>query len=127
MDLGKLNRDDENRSVVWASVLTAFTGLGALVAAVLSHLAGQALGARAWMVVAVVYCGLAYGVYRGSRAAAVVVVALFGLVAAVLVLVTGPSLILILPLIWGATLWDGMRGVFAQHARVRSAGARPAR
>jgi hypothetical protein len=117
MDLAKLNRTEEDRSVVWAAVLTAFTGLGALVAAILARLAGDAVGAGAWLVVALLYAGLAYGVYRGSRAAAVMVVALFVLNAAAALLLTGPSLLWILPVIWGATLYDGMRGVFAQHAR----------
>jgi hypothetical protein len=125
MDLGKLNRNDENRNVMWASVLTGFTGLGALVAAVISHLAGESRGALAWLVLALVYAGLAYGVYRGSRAAAVAVVALFLLIAAAVLLLTGPSLLWILPVIWGATLWDGMHGVFAQHARRLQANPHP--
>ena len=118
MDLGKLNRDDENRSVVWAAVLTAFTGVGALLAGTFGSLAGEGAQARGPLVVALVYFGLAYGVYRGSRAAAVVVVAIFALLAVTALILSGFSLLWIVLLgIWGMTLWDGMRGVFAQHAR----------
>lgn len=118
MDLGKLNRNDEDRSVVWAAVITAFTGLAALLAAIFANLAGQAPQAGTSLVIALVYFGLAYGVYRGSRAAAVVVVALFALVAAGALLLTGLSLLwIVLVLVWGVALWDGMRGVFARRAR----------
>lgn len=118
MDLGKINRDAEDRSVVWAAAVTALLGLTALLGAGASRLEGDVLGGRVGILAALVFFALAYGVYRGSRAAAVAAVVLFVLRAALSFLafgVTGMS-----PLwtvILGALLWAGMRGVFAQSAR----------
>jgi hypothetical protein len=118
MDLGKINRDSEDRSVVWAAVVTAAIGLSLLLMGSAGNLAGRTVESRANLVVALIYFVLAYGVYRGSRAAAVVVVVLFLLNAAGSLVFIGltPGW-LAWTLCMGGLLWAGMRGVFAQHAR----------
>lgn len=127
MDLGKITRDAEDRSVWWAAGVTALLGLAALLNAGAARLDGNAAGGRIGILAALVFFGLAYGVYRGSRAAAVAVVALFILQAALSFLARG--LMGTSPLwtvILGAMLWTGMRGVFARSARP-SASPRPRR
>jgi hypothetical protein len=118
MDLGKINRDSEDRSVVWAAVVTAFMGIAAGLSAGIANFNGRTLDARIDLIMALVYFGLAYGVYRGSRAAAVVVVTMYVLNASVTLLVVGIGLG---SLFWtaflGSFLWYGMRGVFAQATR----------
>lgn len=127
MDLGKINRNAEDRSVVWAAAVTATLGLAQLLAGVGAHLDGDVLGARIGIVVAVVFFALAYGVYRGSRPAAVAIVTLFILQAVLSFLVAG---ITVGGLVWtailGGLLWAGMRGVFAQAARPGPVPRRPA-
>jgi hypothetical protein len=118
MDLGKINRDSEDRSVAWAACVTALLAVSALLGGVASYLEDDVLGGRIGILAALLFFGLAYGVYRGSRAAAVTVVALFVLQAAIAFLARGlmgtsPFWTVIL----GAMLWAGMRGVFAQAAR----------
>jgi len=127
MDLGKLNRNAEDRSVVWAALVTAFFGLTSLVMAAATRLEGRALDSRVNLVLGLVWFGLAYAVYRGSRAAAVAVVTLFLLNVTINFLFVGISLgTVVWSVILGTMLWAGMRGVFAQHARP-PAPARPAR
>lgn len=126
MDLGKLNRNAEDRSVVWAALVTAFLGLIALVTGAVGGLAGESVESRVNLVAGLVYFGLAYAVYRGSRVAAVIVVGLFLLNAAVSLLIIGVTLgWLAWTLIMGGMLWAGMRGVFAQHARRLQANPHP--
>lgn len=126
MDLGKLNRNAEDRSVVWAALVTAFLGLISLVTAAVGGLAGESVESRINLVAGLVYFGLAYAVYRGSRVAAVIVVALFLLNAALSLLVIGLTLGWVAwTLIMGGMLWAGMRGVFAQHARRLQANPHP--
>jgi hypothetical protein len=122
MDLGKINRDAEDRSVVWAAGVTALMGLSALLSASAAFLNGNVLGGRVGVLVAIVFFALAVGVYRGSRAAAVAVVSLFILQAAINFLVYGlMGMGPVWTVILGAVLWAGMRGVFAQAARPASA------
>jgi hypothetical protein len=122
MDLGKINRDAEDRSVLWAAGVTALLGLSALLSGGAAFLDGDVIGGRMGVLVAIVFLALAAGVYRGSRAAAVAVVGLFLLQAAVNFLVLGlAGMGLVWTVVLGATLWAGMRGVFAQAARPASA------
>lgn len=118
MDLGKINRNAEDRSVVWAALVTAVMGLAAGLSAAIANLNERAVDARVYLVMAAALFGLAYAVYRGSRAAAVTVVAIYVLGASLTLLARGIGLG---SLFWtaflGSFLWYGMRGVFAQHAR----------
>ncbi|HEU4883103.1 MAG TPA: hypothetical protein VFT45_12675 [Longimicrobium sp.] len=125
MDLGRLNRDAEDRSVVWAAVVTAALGVATGLFGVFAHLNGQALDARIQLAAAIVYCGLAFGIYRGSRAAAVAVVTLYLLNAALSLLAFGLRGVGLMTIILGAVLWAGMRGVFAQAARAPRTASRP--
>lgn len=118
MDLGKINRDAEDRSVVWAATVTAFLGATLLINAWSSFLDGEVLGGRIAILLALVFFALAYAVYRGSRAAAVAVVALFVLSRAAVFLAFGlMAMSPLWTLILGAMLWAGMRGVFAKARR----------
>lgn len=122
MDLGKINRDAEDRSVVWAAGVTALLGFSALLSGGAAFLDGDVLGGRVGVLVAIVFLALAVGVYRGSRAAAVAVVSLFILQAAINFLAFGlAGMGPVWTAIMGAVLWAGMRGVFAQAARPASA------
>jgi hypothetical protein len=123
MDLGKLNRDAEDRSVVWAALVTAFLGVATGVSGLFSHLNGRSLDARIEWVVAIVYCALALGVHRGSRAAAVAVVTLYLLNVLLSLMAFGLRGVGLVTVVLGVVLWAGMRGVFARRARtVPSAG-----
>jgi hypothetical protein len=117
MDLGRLNRNAEDRSVVWAALVTAFLGIAAGLSALFAHLNARVLDAWIQGVIAIVYCGLAFGVYRGSRAAAVAVVTLYLLNVLLSLLAFGLRGVGILTVVLGVILWVGMRGVFAQAAR----------
>ncbi len=117
MDLGKISRDAEDRSVAWAAAVTALLGLAQLLGAGASHLEDDVLGARTHIVAAVVFFGLAYGVYRGSRVAAVAVVTLYVLLALLSFLLFGFGGVGLMTIVLGVVLWTGMRGVFAQAER----------
>jgi hypothetical protein len=127
MDLGRLNRDAEDRSVVWAAVVTAGLGVATGLFALFAHLNGHVLDARLQLVAAIVYCGLAFGIYRGSRAAAVAVVTLYLLNVALSLLAFGLRGVGLMTIILGVMLWTGMRGVFAQAARAPRTDPRPER
>jgi uncharacterized membrane protein len=126
MDLGRLNRNAEDRSVVWAALVTAFLGLIALVTAWVASLEGRTPDARVTLVFALVLFALAYAIHRGSRVAAVLVVTVFLANAVLTILFVGVSLAtLAFHGILGAMLWAGMRGVFAQRVRAASSAGRP--
>lgn len=128
MDLGKINRDSEDRAVWWAVAVTALLGVTAALNASSAHLEGFPLASRAAAVLALVYFGLAYGVYRGSRAAAVAVVVFFVLESLAKLLVFGfLAMGPVWTVIFGGILWAGMRGVFARAERPPQAGALPRR
>jgi hypothetical protein len=118
MDLGKINRDSEDRAVWWAVAVTVLFGVTTLLNAASAQLEGYPLASRIAVLIALLFFGLAYGIYRGSRAAAVAVVVMFVLEAiakflAFGFLAMGP----VWTVIFGVILWAGMRGVFAQASR----------
>lgn len=119
MDLGKITRDSEDRSVVWGAVVASVIALVNLILAGLAAGAGDGQSAGVFGTIGVVLLALAYGVYRGSRACAV---AVFGFWAASLALSAwayGPGSVLSVPnVVFTVMLFAGMRGVFAQAARV---------
>ena len=126
MDLGKLVRDEEDRSVRNAALVATLLGLATLIGGLLSL--EESGGATVVVVViGLVQLGLAYGLYRGSRACAVAVLALFVVDRVVTVLATGAVGLgfLVWTVIFGALLYGGMRGTFAQGARkqARTAGS----
>lgn len=124
MDLGKINRDSEDRSVIWGAVVASVIALVTLINAGLAAGAGDRASASVFGLIGVVQLGLAYGVYRGSRACAVAVFALWVGNLALSALVYGPGSVLsVLNVVFTVMLFAGMRGVFAQHART----PRPAR
>jgi|GEM_PF-6546604 len=127
MDLGKINRNAEDRSVVWAAVVTAFLGVAAGLSALFAQLNGRVLDAGIEWVVAILYCGLAFGVYRGSRAAAVAVVTLYLLNVLLSLLAFGLRGVGLMTVVLGVVLWAGMRGVFAQAARAPRSASSPRR
>jgi hypothetical protein len=127
MDLGKINRNAEDRSVVWAALVTAFLGVAAGLSALFAQLNGRGLDAGIQGVIAIVYCGLAFGVYRSSRAAAVAVVTLYLLNVLLSLLAFGLRGIGLMTIVLGVILWAGMRGVFAQAARAPRPASRPSR
>ena len=118
MDLGKLVRGEEDRSVQVAALVAALLGLATLIGGLLSL---GTSGVSGWVVVAIgiVQLGLAYGLYRGSRACAVAVLALFVIDRVVTVLAAGAVGLgfLIWTAIFGALLYGGMRGTFARNSR----------
>ena len=118
MDLGKINRDSEDRSVIWGAVVASVIALVALINAGLAAGAGDLASAGLFGVIGLVQLGLAYGVYRGSRACAVAVFALWAGSLALSALAYGPgSVVSVLNVVFTVMLFAGMRGVFAQHAR----------
>ena len=124
MDLGKLNRDSEDRAVWWAAGVTALFGATALLNAAAAHLEGSPFASRIAFVLALVFFGLAYGIYRGSRPAAIAVVVVFVLEAIAKYIAFGFwAMGPLWTAIFGVILWAGMRGVFAQAARPPGPGA----
>ncbi|HEX2209077.1 MAG TPA: hypothetical protein VHG93_15465 [Longimicrobium sp.] len=118
MDLGKLNRDAEDRSVVWGAVVASVIALVSLIQAALAAAAGDRVNAAVLAVVGAVQLALAYGVYRGSRACAVAVLGLWIVDRLIGFAAYGPGYIVsIWTLVFTVMLFAGMRGVFAQHAR----------
>jgi glucose dehydrogenase len=118
MDLGKLVRDEEDRSVRNAALVAALLGLATLIGGMLS-LGTSGGSAGVVVVIGLVQLGLAFGLYRGSRACAVAVLALFVVDRAVTVLAAGRAGLgfLVWTVIFGALLYGGMRGTFAKNAR----------
>jgi hypothetical protein len=93
-------------------------GCTLLIDASSSFLDGEVLRGRIAILLAAVFFALAYAVYRGSRPAAVAVVALFVLSRATVFLAYGwMAMSPLWTLILGAMLWAGMRGVFAKARR----------
>ena len=118
MDLGKINRDSEDRAVWWAVAVTVLFGATALLNAAFAQGEGHPLASRIAVLLALVFFGLAYGIHRGSRAAAIAVVVLFVLEAIAKFLAFGFwAMGPLWTAIFGVILWAGMRGVFAQASR----------
>lgn len=118
MDLGKITRDSEDRDVRKAALVAGVLGLGTLVSGVIVWRMGGSDWGLVAVSIGVIQLSLAYGVYRGSRACAMAVLALFALDRFLAFATAGIMGVLNLWTIGGAVmLWAGMRGVFAQHAR----------
>lgn len=118
MDLAKLNRDAEDRSVVWAAVVASVIALVSLIGAGLAAAAGDRTSGIFLSTVGTAQLALAYGVYRGSRACAVAVFGLWAVDRLIGFAVSGPGhLLSVWTLVFTVMLFAGMRGVFAQHAR----------
>jgi hypothetical protein len=118
MDLGKINRDSEDRAVWWAVAVTVLFGATALLNAASAQMEGHPLASRIAVLIALVFFGLAYGIYRGSRAAAIAVVVVFVLEAIAKYIAFGFwAMGPLWTAIFGVILWAGMRGVFAQASR----------
>jgi hypothetical protein len=118
MDLEKINRDSEDRAVWWAVGVTVLFGATMLLNAAFAQGEGHPLASRIAVLLALLFFGLAYGIYRGSRAAAIAVIVLFVLEAIAKYIAFG--FLAMGPLwtaIFGVILWAGMRGVFAQASR----------
>ncbi|MET0398664.1 MAG: hypothetical protein ABW277_17880 [Longimicrobiaceae bacterium] len=118
MDLGKLVRDEDDRDVRKAALVASVLGLATLISGVLS-LRETGGAASLVVVIGLVQLGLAFGLYRGSRACAVAVLALFALDRVVTLLSLGGAGLgfLVWTLIFGGLLYGGLRGTFAQNAR----------
>jgi hypothetical protein len=118
MDLGKITRDSEDRSVVWGAVVASVLALVNLINAGLAAGAGDGPSAGVYGTMGLVLLALAYGVYRGSRACAIAVFGLWAASLALGLLAYGPGALLSVPnVVFTVMLFAGMRGVFAQHAR----------
>lgn len=118
MDLGKINRDSEDRSVIWGAVVASVIALVTLINAGLAAGAGDRASAGGFGVIGLVLLALAYGVYRGSRACAVAVFALWVGNLALGALAYGPGSVLgVWNVVFTAMLFAGMRGAFAQASR----------
>lgn len=118
MDLGKINRDSEDRSVWWAVAVTVLFGATALLNAASAQLERDPLASRIAVLLALLFFGLAYGIHRGSRAAAIAVVVVFVLEAIAKFITFGFwAMGPLWTAIFGVILWAGMRGVFAQASR----------
>jgi hypothetical protein len=118
MDLGKINRDSEDRAVWWAVGVTVLFGATALLNAAFAQAEGHPLASRIAVLLALAFFGLAYGIYRGSRAAAIAVVVVFVLEAVAKYIAFGFwAMGPLWTAIFGVILWAGMRGVFARAAR----------
>lgn len=128
MDLGKLNRDAEDRGVAWAAVAAAAIAVVSLLSAGLAAAAGDQTSGFFLATVGTAQLALAYGVYRGSRTCAMAVFGLWIVDRLIGFVAYGPGyLVSIWTLVFTVMLFAGLRGVFAQHARpAPSAGARPA-
>jgi len=118
MDLGKIVRDGEDRDV-------RDGGWGAVVLAVLTVVQGAIAWSR-WgtdpgivlVSIGVAQLSMAIGIFRGSRACAIGILALFLADRALLAWTAGwASLVNIWTLAMLATLYAGVQGTFAQHAR----------
>jgi hypothetical protein len=128
MDLGKINRDREDRAVWWALAVTVLFGVTTLLNAGSAEVEGHPLASRIAGLIALVFFGLAYGIHRGSRAAAVAVVVVFVLEAIAKYIAFGFwAMGPLWTAIYGGILWAGMRGVFAQASRPVQGPARPRR
>lgn len=118
MDLGKINRDSQDRSVVWGAAAACVIAFVNLINAALARGAGDGQRAGVFGAIGVVLLALASGVYRGSRACAL---AVFGFWAASLALSAyayGPGSVLrVSNLVFTVMLFVGLRGVFAQASR----------
>ena len=114
MDLGRIARDSEDRDVVRGAIATAAVGAVALLRAGIAWSEGAPVAGA--VVAAILFFALAYGVYRGSRAAAIAALVLWGVT--LLVTALGGGWIVSLPnLVITAVLIAGLRGVLAQRAR----------
>jgi hypothetical protein len=128
MDLGKLNRDAEDRSVAWGAVVASVIAVVSLISGGLAAAGGDLASGLFLATVGTAQLAMAYGVYRGSRACAVAVLALWVADRLISMVAYGPGVVLsVWTVVFTVMLFAGMRGVFAQHARVASGGARPAR
>ena len=124
MDLGKINRDAEDRSVVWGAVAAAALGAVSLIGAALARAAGDGLSASGLAVIGIAQLGLAFGVYRGSRFCAVAVFGLWIADRLIGMLTYGPgSVASVWTVVFTVMLFAAMRGTFAQHARRAGAAA----
>lgn len=105
-----------DRRVAWPAWATALVGVNALLLAIFAHLK---IEFQLGVPIALAYFGLAYGIRRGSRGAAVATVAAFAAQAAINLVVHGldPARLLWMAVL-GAVLWSGMRGVFARSRAV---------
>jgi hypothetical protein len=118
MDLGKINRNSEDRAVWWAVAVTVLFGATMLLNAFSARLEGYPLASRIAVLLALLFFGLAYGIYRGSRAAAIAVGVVFVLEAIAKFIAFGFwAMGPLWTAIFGVILWAGMRGVFAQASR----------
>ena len=118
MDLDKLNRDAEDRSVVWGAVVASVIALVSLISAGLASAGGDRTSGVFLATVGTVQLALAYGVYRGSRACAVAVLALWTVDRLIGVVAYGPGWVLnVWTVVFTVMLLAGLRGVLARHAR----------
>lgn len=129
MDLGKLNRDAEDRSVVWGAVAASVIALVSLVSAELASAAGDRTAGVFLATVGTAQLALAYGVYHRSRACALAVLALWIVDRVIGLVAFGPGWILsVWTLLFTVMLVAGLRGALDRHPRhAPAAGARPAR
>ena len=109
MDPGKPNRNAELR----AAVVSALVGLYWLVQGILSYREG--LGSAAWIfiVIALVFLGLAVPIYRGSDGAALAVAGTFVVLMLFTVLAGGVRALFPWPVVMAVMLGAGMYGVLA--------------
>ena len=111
--------------MIWGAVVASVIALVTLINAGLAAGAGDQASAGMFALIGLVQLALAYGVYRGSRACAVAVFALWVGNLALSALLYGPgSVVSVLSVAFTVMLFAGMRGVFAQHARPPASAAR---
>lgn len=118
MKLGRLSRNAKERNPVRAALATVVIGLFILGQGILADREG--IGGGLWYGVALVFFVLAVPVFRGNDEAGLAVIGLWILLVILTVMVGGLKMLFPWPLIMGAVLWAGMRGV-----PVRSAGPTP--
>lgn len=107
MDLAEPKRNAEDRRVVRAAIASAIPGLYMAVQAILAHLEG--VGGGFFAVFALIFFGLAVGVYRGSDMAELLVVVAFAVVVFIIVLAAGLRALFPWQVIMAVLLWAGMR------------------
>ncbi|WP_420129167.1 hypothetical protein [Longimicrobium sp.] len=122
MKLGRLSRNARERNPVRAAIATVLIGLFILVQGIQADMEG--IGGGLWYGVALVFFALAVPVYAGSDEAGLAVIGIFILLVVLVVMITGPRILFPWPLIMGAVLWAGMRGVATRNPNPPASRAR---
>jgi hypothetical protein len=115
MKLGGLSRNAKERNPLRAAISTVLIGLFVLGQGILADLDG--IGGGLWYGVALVFFVLAVPVFLGNDEAGLAVIGFWILLVVLTLMVGGLKMLFPWPLIMGAVLWAGMRGVPVPNAR----------